>query len=70
MQNIMSMQTLQAQQHLYKNIPNLILLKKSLRFLMINDLLVQIPIIGKLHNDTTRNYYSYHRFLPSRNTYL
>lgn len=36
---------------------------------MVHDLLVEVAVIGELHHDA-ESIDSYHKFLPSKNTYL
>ena len=52
MKNIKFMQTFQADDHLDENGPYLTLLKILLFLFMLHDLLVQISIIGVLHDYT------------------
>ena len=53
MQNIEAMEGLEPDHGLYEHTPDLILLKKGLGLLMFENLLVQIPIICILHNNTS-----------------
>lgn len=53
MENVMGMKALKTDKNLYKDIPDLVLLEKCLRFLMINNFLVQVTIVSKLHDNTT-----------------
>lgn len=52
MQNIKFMQTFQANDHLYKNSPYLVLLEKLFLLFMLDYFLVEISVIGVLHDYT------------------
>lgn len=63
MQNVQVVQSLQSNHGLNQHTPNLTLLKEILFFLMIYDLLIEVAIVCKLHNDA-KYLLSYHKFLP------
>lgn len=69
MKNIMRMQRFQSQQSLYQNIPDFFFLEQNFLFFMVNNFLIKIAIIGKLH-DYAELSICYHKFLFSKNTSL
>lgn len=69
MEDVEVVQCLQSQHCLDEDAPDLALLEQFLPLLVLHDLLIQIPIVGELHDDAAYAH-PYHRFLPSRKTSL
>lgn len=49
--------------------PDLVFFKKFLLLLVVDNLLIEVAIVSELHDDAVWRQ-EYHRFLPSRKTYL
>lgn len=53
MQNIEFVQTFQSHHNLNKHPPYILFLKLSVGFLVLNYLLIEVSIVGELHNNAT-----------------
>lgn len=69
MQDVEVMQGLEADHRLDEHTPYLALLEELLPLLVVDDLLVEVAVVGKLHHDAAWEVH-YHKFLPSRKTSL
>ena len=68
-ENVELVESAQAADSLDEHAPDFLLLEKFLPLLALHYLLVQIPVVCKFHYDAASGQF-YHRFFPSRNTYL
>lgn len=69
MKYIEIMKCFEADDGLNENTPNLIFLKELFLLLVVDYLLVEVTVVGKLHDDAIWAD-AYHRFLPSKKTSL
>lgn len=69
MEDVEVMESLQSQHSLDEHTPNLAFLKEFFSLLVVYDLLIEISIVRELHHDAAYPH-PYHKFLPSRKTYL
>lgn len=69
MQDIERMQRSESDHRLNQHAPYLALLEELLPLLALHNLLVEIPVVRKLHDDAAYPP-PYHKFLPSRKTSL
>ena len=60
----------EANKNLYEDVPDFLFIKKVLPFFLLHNFLVQVTIIGKLHNNAANNCTVYHRLFPYRKTSL
>lgn len=68
-EDIEVVQGFESDDGLDEHAPDFALLEEFLFLLVVDDLLVEVAIVCKLH-DYAESVDWYHRFLPSRNTYL
>ena len=69
MKNFELVQSFESCNCLDEYTPYLVLLEKFLLFFMLDNLLVEVTVIRKLHHYAISTH-TYHRFLPSKNTSL